>query len=814
MLNITRLITVRAILMAAFLSTHFTLVAQVDNWKEWDVPVTRVGDSTQFKPGQKVTLTGMVRGDNGAPVSGASVSVETFKYFDYADASGRYFLELPPGSYRVLVRHLGYKHVYLRLRIWSSGTLDIAMEEGATSLGEVTITSRAIDSNVKQSLSGLTTLNIQEIKSLPTMMGEVDVLKSLQLMPGVSSVGEGSSAFNVRGGRMDQNLVMLNDVPLFSTTHALGFVSAFNQDVLKDFSLYKGNVPAEYGGRASSVLRINTRRGNSEKWSVQGGVGPISSRLSFEGPIVPGKTSMLVAGRASHANWVLNRVNDPDVSNSNLAFFDGYAGISHRFSPNSIADVAFYASHDDFRFSDQFGYRYNNYAVNARHQALANRKASPVFSLSYGHFNSTLIDPQGLDASELTNTMNYLVANESVNYEPNEKHVIVAGISATGYFPQEEKIRGYHGSTNISRREIPKNRGLELALFAGDDYKISEKFSVSFGLRYSYYNHLGSDTVFSYAPGLPRTVQSITDTTIYSAGRSIQSFGGLEPRFSARLSLGPTQSIKVSYNRMRQYIHLISNTTAPTPIDIWQVSNGFLPPQIADNYSFGYFLNLKDNAWETSAEVFYKSMQNLVEYKDFAQLFLNNHLETELLTGKGRAYGGELYIRRIKGRLIGWMSYTYTQTEVQVGGDSESTSINDGAWYASNYNKPHTLSFVVERRFRNNGSISLIATYASGRPLTAVETSYIVNGTVIPVYSARNAYTIPDYFRVDLSLTVGNVFRKIEDSLVFSVYNLLGRENAYSVYYQRPANNYFIPKAYQLSILGSPLPSVTYNFKF
>ncbi|MEJ1241765.1 TonB-dependent receptor [Chryseolinea sp. T2] len=799
-------------LTGLFLSAPTTAQQKVGD--EWNVPYTMVGDSADLVEGSMVTVTGTIRGENGAPISGATISAESFKHFDHADADGRYILNMPTGRYRVAVRHLGYKHVYMRLRVISNGVVDITMEEGVTSLDEVTILSRAIDSNVKESLPGLNTLNVQEIKMLPTMMGEVDILKSLQLMPGVSSVGEGSSAFNVRGGRMDQNLVLLNNTPLFSTTHALGFVSAFNQDVLEDFSLYKGNVPAEYGGRASSVLQINTRRGAFDKWSLQGGIGPISSRIAVEGPIVPGKTSLLAAGRGSYANWVLHKANDPDVSNSDLSFYDGYLGLSHRFSTNSIADVSFYASHDDFRFSDQFGYRYNNYVVDARLQALADRKASPVFSLSYGHFSSTLIDPNGLDASELTNTMNYLVATENLNYEPSDKHAIVAGISGTGYFPQAERIRGINGATNVSQREVPKNNGIELAIYAGDDFKVTENFSVSFGLRYSYYAHLGPDTVFHYADGSPRLPNNIADTTYHDGGEVIQSFNGLEPRISARVSLTQNQSIKVSYNRMRQYIHLISNTTAPTPVDLWQVSNSYLPPQVADNYSIGYFLNLNNNAWETSAELFYKKMQNLVEYKDFAQLFLNNHLETELLTGRGRAYGGELYIRRLKGRLTGWISYTYTQTQVQVQGSDETTSINSGAWYASNYNKPHTFNFVLERKFKNNGSFSLIATYASGRPLTAIESSYIVNGTVIPVYSARNAYKMPDYFRVDASITVGNVFRKIEDSIVFSIYNLFGRENAYSVFYQRPAPNYFIPKPYKLAILGTALPSLTYNFKF
>jgi hypothetical protein len=688
------------------------------------------------------------------------------------------------------------------------------LEEGVTGLNEVVVTSRPIDSNIKESLPGLTTMSVQEIKSLPTLMGEVDILKSLQLMPGVSSVGEGSSGFNVRGGRMDQNLVLLNDAPMFSTSHALGFVSAFNQDILNDFTLYKGNVPANLGGRASSVLTIRTGRGGFDKWRYQGGVGPISSRFKADGPIKAGKTSLLLSGRVSYADWALRLAKDPDIKNSSLFFYDGFAGLSQRFSENSIMDVSFYTSRDDFQFSQQFGYSWDNYLVNTKWQALTNRKAAPTLTASYGRFKSKLIDPYGIDASELTNTLHYFQLGESVNYSPNEKHSIVAGVSGVGYFPQAETIRGYNGNPAISTESAAKNNGVEMAIFANDDFEVSKSFSFSVGLRYSYYMHLGADTVYTYAADVPKTTASIQDTLYYSSFENIKSFGGLEPRISARISLSNNQSIKLSYNRMRQYIHLISNTTAPTPIDLWQVSNEYLPPQIADNYSAGYFLNLKDNAWETSAEFFYKDMQNLVEYKDFPSLFLNHHLETELLTGIGRAYGGELYIRRLKGKWTGWISYTYSQSQVKVESHNGSEAINNGEWYESGYNKPHNFNLVLDRKFRNNGAFSLVVTYNSGRPLTAIESSYIVGGTVVPLYSDRNKYRIPNYFRVDLSFTIGNVVRKIDDSLVFSVYNLFGRDNAYSVFYQRPANNFLIPKPYRLSVLGSALPSLTYNFKF
>ena len=803
--------TLRVLAVIVF-SVNFT---EISAQQEWNIPWTVVGDSADLVQQTRVTMTGRIKvKGTQTPISGASISVETFKYFDYSDQAGRYVLDLPPGKYRLVVRHVGMKSAYFRLIVLSPSVFNVDMEEGVTGLDEVVITSRAIDSNVKQSLSGLTTLNVQEIKSLPTLMGEVDILKSLQLMPGVSSVGEGSSGYNVRGGRMDQNLVLLNDAPVFSTSHALGFVSAFNQDILNDFSLYKGNVPANLGGRASSVLKITTRRGGFDKWKYQGGVGPITSRFTAEGPLKKEKTSLLIAGRISHANWVLNMANDPEVKKSSLFFYDGFAGLSHRFSQNSIADVSFYSSQDNFQYSKQFGYTWNNYLLNGRWQAKTDQKASPTLTASYGRFKSKLIDPAGVDASELTNVMNYFQVGESVNYSPTEKHSIVAGVSGTGYFPDMERMRGYNGNPSVSTQAVAKNKGIELALFANDEFEINEKFSLSFGLRYSYYMNVGADTVFTYASDVPRTIESIEDTLYYSSLEKIKAFGGLEPRISARISLSSNQSIKISYNRMRQYIHLISNTTAPTPIDLWQVSNQYLPPQIADNYSVGYFLNLKDNLWETSAELFYKKMNNLVEYKDFPVLLMNRHLETELLTGEGEAYGGELYIRRLKGKWTGWVSYTYSQSRVRVPSRNGSESINDGKWYESGYNKPHIFNLVIDRKLLNNGAFSVIFSYNTGRPLTAIESSYIVAGAVVPVYSERNQYRIPNYFRVDLSFTIGNIVRKIEDSLIFSIYNLFGRDNAYSVFYQRPSNTFFIPKPYKLSILGSALPSLTYNFKF
>jgi len=804
--------SLRLCTLLGLLLFSFTSLAQTD-WQT--VPWQTIGkDSTNTDLKNNILLTGTIRNmGSGESVNGATISVDSHKYFDYTDNKGQYVLEMPRGDYRITVRHIGMKPRYFRLKVLSGGVFDVAMEEGIINLEELVIMARPINSNVKQAISGLTTMSLGEIKTLPTLLGEVDIVKSLQLMPGVSSVGEASSGFNVRGGRPDQNLMLLNDAPIFNTSHALGFVSSFNQDIIRDFSLYKGSVPSQYGGRASSVLEINTRRGDSEKWSYQGGVGPITTRFSAEGPIQKSKTSLLLSGRIAYPNWMLKQASDANVSKSSASFNDAFVSIAHRINDNSSVEASIYQSHDGFQFSDRFGYVWNNFLAQTKWTGLANRKASPSVSMSYGQFNTTLIDPVGQSASQLKNALSYVQIKPYVNYIPNDKHSITAGAESMIYLPKDERQDAYRGSAFLPKK-VNKDNGWEAAIFLNDEYQINERVSLSAGLRLSGYMHLGVDTVFQYANGQPKTVNSIVDSVYYGSFQKIKTYGGLEPRLAVRVNTFKDQSVKVSYSRMRQYIHQISNTASATPVDIWQVSTGYLPPQIADHFSVGYFWNLNNNEWETSVEGFYKKMQNLVEYKDFPTLYVNRHLETELLTGQGRAYGGEIYFRRLKGRWTGWLSYTYSQTEVNVTSAISSESINDGAWYPSNYNKPNVFNLVLNKKTYRNGAFSIIASYASGRPLTAIESSYIVNGAVVPIYSKRNQYRIPDYFRVDISLTIGNVFKKVDDNLVFSIYNFFGRDNAYSVFYQRPTSNYFIPKPYQLSILGSALPSLTYNFKF
>ncbi|MEO5976211.1 MAG: TonB-dependent receptor, partial [Chryseolinea sp.] len=407
----------------------------------------------------------------------------------------------------------------------------------------------------------------------------------------------------------------------------------------------------------------------------------------------------------------------------------------------------------------------------------------------------------------------YIQLKETLSLSPIDDHELNFGLEVNQYAMQPEKSTPYGENSTVVAAEYSRSTGREMSLFINDEYDLSEKISLSFGLRGTCYQNLGKAKVFSYQRDTARTALTITDTTYYGSNKVIKTFGGLEPRVSARFSITPTSSIKMGYNRLRQYISLISNTTAPTPVDLWQVATPYILPQTGDNFSLGYYRNFKENIFETYLEGFYKKTKNLVEYKDFAQLLRNDHLETELVEGIGKSYGVELFLRKTRGNWTGWIAYTYSRSFVKVAESSMQKNINGGAWYPSNYDKPNAVSIVTNRKVGNNGSFGFNIIYATGRPVSAITSNYNSNGTVVPVFSGRNQYRIPDYLRFDISLTIGDIFKKVKDDLTLSIYNLLGRKNAYSVYYQRLGSTP-LPESYKLSLLGSALPSITYNITF
>jgi hypothetical protein len=773
------------------------------------------GDRTRFNPYATYILEGKVLNEaNGEPISRATLYVKDLGKGAITREDGSFRLKLPPGKHELVIEYLGLPPFSQKIGLYADGSLDLPISLQAMEMEEILLEAEARDRNVKGVATGVEKLNIEEIKVIPAFLGEVDVVKSLLLLPGVSTVGEGASGFNVRGGRVDQNLVSLDGGQVINPSHVLGFFSAFNPDLIQDFTLYKGHVPAQFGGRASSVLEVRSREGDFSSWRGQGGLGPVASRLVVEGPLIKEKTSLLLGGRLSFTDYLLNLSADYDIKNSSSFFYDLNAKLTHRLNENHSLYLSFYSSKDRFRFSDRFGFSWGTQLLGFRWKGILSKKWLAAFSVSYGDYLSTQEEPSPAStARQLSNGLNYLQAKQNFLFTPSSHHAINMGVESSFYWAKPERLAPLGDLSVVREREIEKQNGREFSAYLNDEIEIGSRLRISLGLRYTLYQQVGPGELFTYAPDAPRIPANLRDTLSYGPGEVMQTYGGLEPRASARVQLGEHNSLKFSYNRMRQFVHLISNTTAATPVDFWQVSNPFLRPQLSDNFSIGFFQNLGNDSWEASLELFYKDLKNLIEYKDFAELLLNPQLETALLNGEGRAYGGEFALRRTLGRWTGWLSYTYSRSLLRVAGDFPDEVINGGEWYPAHFDQPHSISLVAKRALGEGGAFSLNFVYNSGRPFTAITSSYEINGVSIPHFSDRNAFRIPSYMRVDISLTAGSVVEKWDDSLTFSIYNMLSRENAYSIFYQRIGNS-FIPKPYKLSVLGAAFPAFTYNFSF
>lgn len=763
--------------------------------------------STQY------TVRGIVKDRQGVEQVGAHVLMSRINKLVTTDKNGTFTMTALPGEYELTVRFLGMKTVVYKVNLYAAAFITVIMDQDVEMLNEIIVLSEAADKNVKGSITGVSKLNIADIKKIPPFLGEADVIKSLQLLPGVSSVGEGANGFNVRGGRVDQNLVMMNGGQMFNTSHLLGFFSAFNPDVTENVVLYKGNVPAQYGGRISSVLDVQNRNGDFEKFHGKAGIGIASGRLAVDGPIVKGKTSFIAGSRFSYSSWLLGMVKNADVKNSNASFYDVNASISQKFSSKHLGSLSYYRSNDYFRFSQQFGYQYGTDLGVFQLKSSISDKVTSQFSASTGHYISSYFDPSGGDGVNIKNGIRYTQVKENIAIEPFEGHDMNAGAEFSRYSSDPESVKPEGPDSGVVPAQNQRDTGREISVYVSDDFPVTENLSFTAGLRYTLYQNIGESRVYQYSDPNNRTGETITDSTFYSKGQVIKNYGGLEPRVSGRISLANNASIKFGYNRMRQYINLISNTTSPTPVDLWQVSNTYVPPQTGNNFSLGIFKNFKENKWETSIEGFYRVSKDLVEYRDFAQLLRNSHLETELLRAQGRSYGAELFIRKVYGYWTGWLSYTYSRSLVKVPANEGAPTVNEGRWYPSNYDKPHNATLSMVRKFGNSSSFSFNFIYTSGRPTSAISTSYLSGTAVTPVFTDRNQQRIPDYIRLDLSLTIGSVFKKLDDDLTFAIYNIFARKNAYSVFYQRPGSRP-LPEAYRLSMIGTAVPSITYNISF
>lgn len=781
------------------------------------IPVLDIGTPAMANPNKRAVLKGKISNpETGENLIGATIFVSDLDLGTATNDSGHYVLILPVGRHELIFRSIGQLEKKRIINLYTDGVMNVGLGESYFSLEEIVVKAKRSDQNISDVKTGTVELSVKDINNLPTLLGELDVMKSLLLLPGVSTVGEGAGGINVRGGRTDQNLVLFDDAHLLNTSHALGIFSAFNPDVVETITLFKGSVPAQFGGRSASVLNVSPKSGDFDQLHVKAGLGAIIGRILVEGPISKGKTSFLAAGRTSYAGWVLESIEKPEIRNSKARFSDINGVISHRFNQNHQISLSYYHSFDLFQYSEDFGYRWKTENVNLKSKNILSVNFSSNTHFSAGKYRSTLFEPKGLGAFDFQNGQENIKLKQNFFWNPANKHKVQFGGEWVRYNSLPDEIDPKGENSGILKKEVSRERGDELAFFLNEEVDITPRIAISAGLRYSAFRSLGTDTVFVYEPGLPVQEQTIIDTLFFGKGKVVQSYAGFEPRFSIRYKIGKNSSIKASYNRMRQYLHLISNTTASTPVDVWQLSNRYIQPQIADNFSAGLFRNFYDNNLETSIEGFYRITENQYDYKDFANLLLNRHLETEVLPGKGKAYGVEVLLKQNAGKLTGWLSYTWTRSFIQVKGTTRETTVNGGNWYPTSYDKPHDVTLAAKYTVNKNMFLGFNFTYNTGRPITGILSSYIVNNTVIPHFSDRNAYRIPDYYRLDFSVTIESkklVTTRYRGSFVFTVYNLLSRRNPFSVYYQQ-LNNFFIPSATKLSVLGTMIPAVSYNISF
>lgn len=774
-----------------------------------------IGKEATTSYGPSASIAGYVRDVNtGEPVIGALIYKENPPVGVASDQFGYFSLRLPKGEHELRIKSMGYKDTRRKISLLADGTLDIQMEEDIIPLKEVIIESES-DINITGMQMGLEKLDIQALKKVPPVMGEVDVLRIALTLPGVQTVGEAANGFHVRGGSADQNLVLFYDAPIYNPTHLFGFFSSFNPDVIRNVNLYKGNIPANYGGRISSVLEVQDKDGNNKEFVGSGGISPVTARLTLEGPIIKDKASYIGGFRSSYSDWILKKMPNANLKNSSAGFYDMYGKLTFDLNDNNSLYAGGYFSKDRFSFNSDTVYGYTNSAASLKWKHNFSNKLYGVFSGIYSGYTYNInSERNAVNAFDLDYSLDNLIVKMDFNYFPKNQHRIEFGASSILYDIQPGILTARGDSSRIIPKTIQPDRGLESVLYLGDIFDISPAFSLYFGLRYSLFNSLGPKTVNIYAPDEPLEEENIIGERTYADWDNIKTYHGPEYRFSARYDLDGESSLKFGYNRTRQYIHMLSNTTSISPTDIWILSNSYVKPQIGDQISLGYFKNYRNNSIESSVEIYYKKIDNLLDFKNGALLLLNENIETEIISGTGRSYGAEFLLRKKTGKLNGWMSYTYSRALIKVSSEHPGETINNGEYFPTNYDKPHNFNTLANYKFTRRVSISGYLTYSTGRPITYPVAKYYYGNSARVQYSERNRFRIPDYFRLDLSINLeGNhKVRKLNhSSWTFSIYNVTGRNNAYSIYFVSEEGKI---KGYKLSVFAYAIPTLTYNFRF
>ena len=769
---------------------------------------------------ERNTISGyVIDARNGESLLGANIYVPGIEKGTTSNTYGFYSLSLDPGEYEVQYTYLGYRGVIETVNISDGNVeLNVELQLNTSELEEVIVTATIEDLNVSELQMSVERLDMKTVEKLPMLLGEVEIMRSILLLPGVSTVGEGASGFNVRGGSIDQNLVLLDEAPVYNSSHLFGFYSVFNPDAVKDIKLYKGGIPSRYGGRLSSVLDVHMKEGNSRGFEMQGGIGFIFSRLAIEGPIVKDKASFIIAGRRSYADILAQPFLNEDLEDSALNFWDLTIKTNWQINTNNRIFLSGYMGRDKFRFGDDAGFDWGNQTATLRWNHLFSKRLFSNFTFYYSNYDYQL--NFGADAD---NTFDWNAGIINYSFKPEFSFYITP--SSVLRFGGQGTFYDFEPGTAIGVSEgevadisLDNKYAIESALFIENELDLGKKWELNYGIRLSHFNYIGPGRTYTYTDDPFGPGKIPVDVQEYDDWESIQTYFNFEPRFAVKYEIDNKSSIKASYNRMAQYIHLISNTTASTPVDIWTPSTNNIEPQIADQVALGYFRNLKENTYETSVEVYYKRMQHLVDYIDGADLLLNEFLEGDLLPGKGRAYGIELQVKKVKGDLTVWASYTYSVSERLVEG------VNRDDWYPSRFDQTHNLSLTGFYQLPGRWSFSSSFILNTGTPATFATSRIEQQGYVIPHNSldVRNNVRIPSYHRLDISATLDSKNkpgRRWKGRWVFSIYNVYSRRNPFSIFFRQEENRVPIgqpvnTEAIRLSVIGNYIPSISYNFTF
>jgi CarboxypepD_reg-like domain/TonB-dependent Receptor Plug Domain len=771
----------------------------------------------------KNTVSGYLKGaSDGEKLIGATVYVVEAKTGASTNVYGFYSLTLPSGDYTLEFSYIGFQKKVQQVSLTQNIQLDIELVSETTELEEVVVTSDGDENARSQNLEmSVSKLDISTIQKMPAFLGEVDIIKSLQSLPGVSTVGEGASGFNVRGGSTGQNLILQDEAPVYNSSHMLGFFSTFNPDAVKDTKLYKGAIPAKYGGRLASILDVRMKDGNNKEYEATGGIGTIFSRLSFEGPIVKEKGSFIISGRRSYIDILARPFVEILKEGGALNFYDLTTKANYKVNENNHVYLSGYFGRDNFYFDKNQGFSWGNSTATLRWNHLFSDKLFSNISAVYSNYNYRLqFGEDNLDSFRWTSSITNFMVKPELTYFINSNNELSFGAEVIYYTFKPADALGV--SNGDARRVVLDEKyNLETALYINNSIRFNDIWSIEYGVRYSDFRYFGPGTAYIYGDTVAGKRKPVNGEIQYKNGESIAHYSNFEPRFSTKVALSERSSIKASYNRMVQYLHLISNTTASNPLDVWTPSSNNIKPEIGDQATIGYFHTI-NKMWEFSAETYIRLTQNQVDYIDGADLLINEFLEGDLLSGKGRAYGLELYLHKKTGKFNGWISYTLGRTELKVNG------INNGEWYAARYDQTHNLKITGFYDINKRWSLSANFALTSGTPTTFPTSYYVVQGVLIP-YNAdgsRNNVRLPLYHRLDLSARLeGKAFkrngkkRKNTDYWVFSIYNAYARKNPFSIYFSQ-ADQRYVPgekistKATQLSIIGTMVPSVSYNFKF